>query len=141
MGVPAVLPTPGAKGGFLTKKEKDHSKYIKRREVILEKLRTPENREKARIRMRESTRALRLEFLKEYGGVCECCGENQYQFLSLEHKDGRGAGAAHRRELKTTSGTKIIKDLKVRGWPKDKYGILCYNCNLARGFAGYCHVL
>jgi hypothetical protein len=28
--------------------------------------------------------------------------------------------------------------LKRRGYPQEGYTILCFNCNLSRGFFGYC---
>lgn len=91
------------------------------------------NREKANASSRESQRKARNKVIEAYGGKCTCCGEPRNHFLSLEHVNG--GGRKHRQSL----GNKqlwfyILKE----GCPKDKYTILCFNCNLARGFYGYC---
>lgn len=72
-----------------------------------------------------------MEGLKEYGGKCACCGESKPEFLTLDHINGRGP------EEKTT-GMGIWYWLKLKGWPKDNYQILCWNCNCAKGVYGQC---
>lgn len=76
--------------------------------------------------------ALRAEFLAVYGGRCFCCGESEPLFLQLDHTENDGA--AHRREHKT--GAKLLAALKRLGWPKEKYRILCANCNHGRALNG-----
>lgn len=87
--------------------------------------------EDARLRRRK----LRLEFLEAYGNQCACCGEREEAFLTLEHKNRDGH--AHRKEVGHTS-SQVINDLKKRGWPKDNYEILCFNCNRAQWERGIC---
>ncbi len=84
---------------------------------------------------------LRAEFLEEYGGKCTCCGEMEPAFLCLEHT--QNDGAQHRaqfskRGARGGSSTQLLEDLKRRGWPKDGYTILCYNCNNAKAKYGQC---
>jgi hypothetical protein len=81
---------------------------------------------------RYRSRKLRLEFIESYGGKCRCCGESNFEFLTLEHKNKDGA--SHRREV----GEQVVRWLKRMGWPKDNYEILCANCNHAKGVYGYC---
>jgi hypothetical protein len=76
---------------------------------------------------------LRRELLEAYGHACACCGEARAEFLALDHTNGDGA--IHRREL---SHEAICKWLKRHKWPKDRFRLLCHNCNSARGFYGYC---
>jgi hypothetical protein len=76
---------------------------------------------------------LRAEFIEAYGGKCECCGETEPEFLSLDHIFGDGA--RHRRQLRRGN---IYRELKRLGWPKDRYRLLCYNCNIARAHGGRC---
>lgn len=78
--------------------------------------------------------ALRLEFIAEYGGQCACCAEAEYAFLTLEHK--RRDGKQHRSSVGTS--TQVLADLKRRGWPKDNYELLCFNCNRASWEQGIC---
>lgn len=70
---------------------------------------------------------LRDEFLAAFGGACECCGESEPDFLTLEHRGGWGG---EHRKTKPYSSQQLA-DAKRDGWPKDKYGILCFNCNRA----------
>jgi len=85
---------------------------------------------------------IRDEFLQEYGGKCKCCGETEPAFLCLDHING--TGAAHRKQFCPDRGsrggnaTQLLEDLKRRGWPKDEYQILCYNCNNAKAKLGKC---
>jgi len=75
----------------------------------------------------------RLKMLKAYGNKCTCCGELEPNFLTLEHinRDGR----EHRRGRNPVT---ILREMRDAGWPKDRFTILCYNCNLSRGFYGEC---
>jgi hypothetical protein len=93
-------------------------------------------------RRKSCRRRIREEFIAEYGGRCVCCGESEPKFLCLDHVDGDGA--KHRKELSPNRGTRggaataLLEDLKRRGWPKDKYQLLCYNCNNAKAHYGTC---
>lgn len=80
----------------------------------------------------KARRKLRQEILTILGGVCACCGENRSVFLCIDHING--GGSAHRKSV----GSKILKDIKRQGVPKDKYRVLCCNCNLAFHLLGYC---
>lgn len=78
--------------------------------------------------------SLRKEVMDAYGGShkCSCpgCSATAIEFLTIEHIGG--TGAAHRKEVGAGDG--IYRDLKKRGFPdKDKYCVLCMNCNIARG--------
>ncbi len=74
--------------------------------------------------------ALKREMADAYGGACTCCGETEVEFLTIEHINGDAV--QHRKSLNTTAGGYVIyQDLKKRGWPKDGYTVLCYNCNCA----------
>lgn len=66
---------------------------------------------------------------------CACCGEVNFEFLSIDHVDGKGN--EHRKLMKAQGYTQLPLWLKAHGFPEG-FRILCYNCNLARGFVGYC---
>lgn len=117
-----------------------HKHYIKRRNKDIQAYRKMQ-RERARryykiaaiprrVKGREYARLyqhkIREEMLKAYGEKCTCCGETNRGFLTLDHVNNNGK--LHRLAFK--SGT--LLDLRRRGWPKDGYTILCYNCNLGR---------
>lgn len=71
---------------------------------------------------------LRAEMLAAYGGVCKCCGERQPLFLQLDHVDNDGHldRKAHR------TSCKLLAHLKRKGWPQDRYQLLCANCNFGK---------
>jgi len=90
-------------------------------------------RDCSRIKGRRLYRRLREEVLDHYGKVCACCGEDRYEFLSIDHVDG--GGNAHRREIGNPSV--FCRWLKKNGLPIG-YRVLCMNCNHAIGRYGYC---
>lgn len=87
-------------------------------------------------KLKEKRRALKQVILDAYGNSCACCGETLFEFLTLDHIENDGA--AHRRELKANGRSeRIYNDLIARGFPTG-FRILCFNCNSALGFYGYC---
>ena len=60
---------------------------------------------------------------------CECCGELEYEFLSLDHI--HGGGCKQLKELRRV-GSNIYRYLVMNDFP-DGYRILCMNCNHAIG--------
>lgn len=78
-------------------------------------------------------RRLRERVLVKYGGRCQCCGVSNYEFLSIDHKFG--GGAHERAQLKTS----LCLYRKLDRMPvSNEYQVLCFNCNLAKGFFGVC---
>lgn len=78
-------------------------------------------------------RSLRREIIEAYGSRCACCGESHYEFLAIDHV--AGGGNQHRNILGGHANT--LKYIKKQGYPPE-FRVLCHNCNLARGFYGYC---
>lgn len=66
---------------------------------------------------------------------CNCCRENIFEFLTLDHI--HGGGNAHRRELKLKAGVQFNNWLIKNNFPEG-YQILCYNCNTAKAQYGIC---
>lgn len=90
-----------------------------------------------RLEVKERQKQKKLEVLSHYSDgklECACCGEDVYEFLSIDHIGG--GGNAHRKALKR-GGYSFYYWLKKNGYPPG-FRVLCYNCNLARGFYGYC---
>ena len=48
------------------------------------------NRQKINASAREKKRALRKSILEKYGHECKCCGESTYEFLAIDHVNGKG---------------------------------------------------
>lgn len=79
---------------------------------------------------------LKLDMLNAFGGKCQCCGEDHPYFLTLDHIQNYGHRVQREVDFKTTQ--QIYRQARKEGWPKDKYQLLCMNCNSAKGFYGEC---
>lgn len=77
----------------------------------------------------------RRDTICHYGGVCQCCGEDRLNFLTIDHING--GGTQHRQKLKTTAGNSFYRWLRKQGYPEG-YRVLCFNCNCAIGLHGQC---
>lgn len=87
---------------------------------------------------RDISDRLKRETMDAYGGKCSCCGEDNLEFLSIDHI--RGDGAEHRRRNFGRNcgagGATFYRWLKKQGYPQDNYRCLCANCNLSARFGG-----
>lgn len=82
---------------------------------------------------KEKYRKQRRIALEHYGGktpTCACCGENTYEFLTLDHIEG--GGSKHRKHVHD-----VYKWLSKNDYPKG-FQVLCFNCNCAKAFSGKC---
>jgi hypothetical protein len=79
---------------------------------------------------------LRSKVLEAYDRRCACCGESEPKFLSIDHIFNDGA--EHRREQKVSAGSRFYAWLARNGFPKDRFQLLCHNCNMAKGLYGEC---
>jgi hypothetical protein len=84
---------------------------------------------------RELRRKYRQEAFDAYGGACTCCGENRYEFLTIDHPDG--GGRRERKSLSIFGAAGFARWLAKQGYPPG-YRVLCHNCNSAYGYYGYC---
>ena len=129
----------GGDGKRRTKAQKDALAYrrdFKRRRLLAREY-YAKKRSEILAKKREQGRRAKAEIIVAYGGKCECCGEATHEFLTIDHRNGDGA--AHRRELgKKAKGRHFYRELKRLGFPRDRFRLLCFNCNIARGFCGYC---
>lgn len=115
----------------------DHSKYLCK---LCEKQRAQKKYECRKELIREQQRvydlSVKLKVIEAYGGKCTCCGEATLEFLTIDHINNDGA--EDRRQNGKKSGGKLYRWLIKNGFPKENYQVLCYNCNCAKGFFGYC---
>ncbi len=97
-------------------------------------------REGIRRRNRAYNRRLRLGILDGYGGRCACCGETTPEFLAIDHINNDGA--AHRASLsmgrKSPDPMGFYRWLRDNGYPRDRFQLLCHNCNSAKAWYGAC---
>jgi hypothetical protein len=112
-----------------------HNTTINQRVSVWKKEYRQTHREQIRDYARYERFRLKLETIEAYGGQCVCCGEKEPLFLTIDHINGDGK---QDRDLGHTTGTGFYRYLRKVGWPKDRYRLLCFNCNTARGFWGVC---
>lgn len=77
-------------------------------------------------------RELKLLVVKEYGGLCVCCNENNPMFLTIDHINNDGKEEMTENGNNRVAGWALYKRLKGLGYPKDRYQLLCYNCNIGK---------
>jgi hypothetical protein len=94
-------------------------------------------RNKSKIALGSSVNVIaeKLAFLEAYGGCCSCCGDERFEFLTGDHVKGNGAAL---RRAGEKFGYDLYRKLRLQGYPKGEYRILCMNCNFAHGKYGYC---
>lgn len=84
---------------------------------------------------------VRYEAFAAYGGaVCVCCEETRLERLSVDHVFGDGH--VDRRDARTVKGGGkgvSYSQLRARGFPdRDRYQVLCHNCNMEKGVKESC---
>lgn len=73
----------------------------------------------------------RRRCIVEYGGVCVCCGETDYKFLTLDHiKDRREDPNGER--IAGGRGGQPLYAWCIRNDFPPGLRVLCYNCNCGR---------
>lgn len=83
---------------------------------------------------RSKYRSMKETIFERYGGKCECCGETRKEFFAIDHVFGGGTRA--RREQRHNQSLYLMLS-KCEERLKE-YRILCHNCNMSKGFYGYC---
>jgi len=104
-----------------------------------------ENIKLSRIEARKRGRKYRIKYrllvLIHYGGdppKCACCGENHLEFLSIDHIHGGGDEERKKIGGSRSCGSMVFYRWLIKNGFPDGYQVLCYNCNCAKGFYGYC---
>ncbi len=98
----------------------------------------PKKRQRDRDYAKQRSRKIKSITLKHYGGICVCCGEEEFRLLSIDHIDGRGA--EHRRIVikssgRPPSGIHMYMWLRKNNFPPG-FQVLCFNCNCGRNVNG-----
>lgn len=90
-------------------------------------------------RSREAAHKNKVTVMAHYGqSKCNCCGESELEFLTIDHIDG--CGARHRRSISNfteLSGEKFYRWLIKNNFPSG-YQVLCFNCNFGKYVNGEC---
>lgn len=81
-------------------------------------------KQKDRYRMRRSA------VIQSYGDCCKYCGEDRYEFLTIDHING---GNKHEKEMNYNNMIDYLYNNKIN---LDGYQVLCYNCNYSKNYTG-----
>ena len=77
---------------------------------------------------------LRKELFEHFEKKCACCGETEPLFLSVDHINNDG----YKERERSSKGNILLgvigrlQLIKAQRFPKDKYQILCMNCNTGK---------
>lgn len=74
--------------------------------------------------------AKRLDMIKQAGGKCVCCGEDDPIVLDFDHINDDGA--VHRKQTKRTN---VVNILATQGLDLTVFQLLCKNCNWKKEYA------
>lgn len=86
---------------------------------------------------RAKRKRIKAEVIAAYGGGCNCCGETEPCFLTIDHINNDGQH--HRKTLQAKGlarGSSFWEWILKQGCPKDVYAVHCYNCNCGRAING-----
>lgn len=73
--------------------------------------------------------------IQKYGGKCNCCGEKDIRFLTIDHV--KNNGKFERKKLNNYVG-KIFGYLAKSRKKPAQYQILCWNCNMGKYHYNIC---
>jgi len=112
-----------------------HKYYLKNREKIKEKSKIWKLKNKDWVvkNSKGYRDKLKIDALKAYSNNnirCACCGEQEIDFLCLDHINDNGA---KERKNNKYGSAGIFKWLKKNNYPKDVgLQVLCFNCNISK---------
>ena len=96
-----------------------------------------DNRDKVLLQRRERILKLKITVFSHYcaGYIkCQCCGESNIKFLTLDHEEK--GGNEHRKSLGLKRGGDIFYIWVIKNnFPKGLQ-VLCFNCNIAKANNG-----
>ena len=93
-----------------------------------------QNRDKVHAWAVKRDRKRRMTLIQHYGGDpprCQCCGESNLGFLTIDHINNDGG----KRRAKRHTQQADFQDLILRGFPQE-VTVLCYNCHMGRHING-----
>lgn len=117
----------------LTPEQIKQRRKIQRKHYYAKRSKNKEYTRAHTVRCKEYRRKLKMRILEAYGCVCVCCGETMSEFLTPDHINGGGSAHLRRRGVQG-----IYLDIIREGFPRDKYQILCMNCNWGKSVYGEC---
>lgn len=90
----------------------------------------PARRKRANEVARARYEKLRSEVFERHGGECQACGETEWLFLTLDHRNNDG-WKQRAKDPYRQAGAGLYKKILRYGMPDD-IEILCFNCNFGK---------
>ncbi len=111
----------------------DKERYVRVRDVQIKRAKAWNKRHPERKKQNSDSHYRRLKHaaVMAYGGYrCNCCGETEHTFLSIDHvhNDGYKHKGPHGRRY---VGLSLFSWLKKNDYP-DGFQVLCHNCNIGK---------
>jgi hypothetical protein len=112
--------------------------YLVNREKVLQNCRRyRKDNPRCTIKTAEASRShwtrVKLKVFNHYGTECACCGQDVFEFMTIDHI--HGGGCKHRKQL-GKSGIAFYLHLIKEGFPPG-YQTLCWDCQHGRRI-GFC---
>lgn len=104
------------------------------KKVLSEYLARPEVKISKNNSRRNFDLKVKKTIMNYYGKICQCCGESNLVFLSLDHING--GGTKHRKEIGIG---KLYRWIVKNNFPSG-FQVLCMNCNWAKSHGGCPHL-
>src|SRR3990167_2907538 len=79
---------------------------------------------------KQNRKGKREQVIKHYGGnppKCNCCGEKEIKFLTIDHINNDGA--KHRKEINANNISGGLSGWIIRNNYPEDFQVLCMNCN------------
>lgn len=109
-------------------KEMERARYLRYRNKYKD---NPEYKERRQKAWRNTYAKLRAKMFEVYGEVCACCGESNKKFLTLDHIYDDG----YLDRNKNGGGCNVLRNATTY-INRDRFQILCWNCNSGRAMNG-----
>ncbi len=90
------------------------------------------NKERILFQSAEFRDKLRLDMVEAYGGKCLHCGEADPIVLTLDHINDDPDPEYEWCGKSSRGGYNLYRRLRKEGWPKDRFQLLCFNCNMKK---------
>jgi len=78
---------------------------------------------------------IKNQVFSAYGNKCDCCGEDNLDYLAVDHI--HNDGGRHRKSLGISAGSAFYKWIVDNDFPSF-LRLLCHNCNSSLGHLNYC---
>jgi len=120
------LPCQQRQGAYICKfceRKRSQEKYTKNKDYI---------NNKHKLRHKEK-RMILLKYYSNETMSCACCGENNIEFLTIDHINNDGHLHRQNSSVRSSIYNWLIKNHFPAG-----FQVLCFNCNMAKGIYGIC---